>query len=384
MSRPVRLLKTLLKLGLPVAAIAVVAAYWPKQRIEVGVIHPARGEVLDVVTTVAAGTVKAKRYARVRSQTVGEVAEVFFARGARVKKGALVLRLKNSEHRARLALARANLAAGSAALRQQQTRQRQVGKVLDRTQRLYRKEVLSRANLDEAETERDVTTQAISAAEANLAQLRAAVEIARTLHDATFFRAPFDGTLASVTPEVGETLAPGSPVFELYDDTVTRIEATVDEADAARLRSGMQVHVTSDARPGVTLGGRLTWVAPMVSQDLKGSRNVEVTVELDRPDPALKVGVSADLEVVVARRAGVPSLPTSAIVGRGTGAQVLVVHQGRVAVRKVKLGLSNWDRTELLGGLEEKDEVIFTLNKVGLVPGALVVVNPRLSPSRVR
>lgn len=379
-----KVLSVSLKILVAVVVIGVVIRLWPKESIEVGVVSLARGEVRDVVTPISSGTVKAGRYARVRSQTIGEVEKIFFKKGDRAKKGDLVVRIKNREQRARLELARANLSAGAASRRQVALRSDQLARSAERTRKLFEQKVASESSLEQVETEKGVAGEMISAADANIGQLKAAVEMAEASLDSTYFRAPFDGVIAAVTPEEGESLSPGLPVYEIYDDSGLKIEAAFDEVDAARLKIGMPAVVTTDAIPGAAIDATVSWIAPLVTHDIKGSRNVDVTLALARTDPLLKVGMSVDIDVVVARRSDVPSLPTSAVMGKGANRQVMVADGGLAREKKITTGLSNWETTEVSDGLSADDQVIFTLNASGLAPGARVRVNPRLSPARGR
>jgi HlyD family secretion protein len=381
-------LKRALSIGLKVlVAVVVVGAairLWPKEMVEVGVVRLERGDVRDVVTPISSGTVKAARYARVRSQTVGEVERIFFRKGDRVKKGDLVVRLKNREQRARLDLSRANLAAGMASRKQAALRNEQLAKSFERTKKLFDQKIASESSLEQIETEKGVSGELIAAADANLAQLKAAMDIADAAFDATFFHAPFDGVIAAVTPEEGESLSPGLPVYEIYDDTAVKVEAAVDEVDAARLTVGMSAQITTDALPGSVIDARVSWIAPLVTHDIKGSRNVDISLEIEKGDPHLKVGMSVDVDIVVSRHPGVPYLPTNAVMGKGTSRQVLVAAEGFAKEKKVKTGLSDWEMTEITDGLSPEDQVIFTLNAPGLAPGARVKINPLLNPAKGR
>ena len=380
--------KSILSTGLKILIVLVVIGaairLWPKETVEVGVVSLSRGDVRDVVTPISSGTVKADRYARVRASAIGDVERIAFHKGDRVRKGDLVLKLKNREHRARLELSRANLAAGGASRRQATLRSEQVAKAWDRTRKLFDQKIASESSLEQVETEKSVSGEVINAADANLAQLRAAVEISEAAYDATFMRAPFDGVIASVTPEEGEALSPGLPVYEIYDDATVKIEAAVDEVDAAKLRPGMPVVITTDALPGMVIDATLAWIAPLVTHDLKGSRNVDITIELLRSEAQLKVGMSVDVEIVVAKHTGVPYLPTGAVMGKGTGRTVLVVQDGVAVERPVKAGLFDWEMTEIADGVAAADKIIFTLNAPGLAAGARVRVNPALTPAKGR
>jgi HlyD family secretion protein len=131
--------------------------------------------------------------------------------------------------------------------------------------------------------------------------------------------------------------------------------------------------VTVDSRPGEELAGRIVRVASFVEDVEEQNRTVEIEVELADPGAAgtLLPGTSADVEVILEVREGVLRIPTSALL---EGGRVLVVEGGVLVERAVEPGLSNWDWTEVRSGLEPGDEVVTSLDRTGVAPGAEVVV----------
>jgi len=377
-------LVTAIQIAALLAVILAVVKLWPKDAVDVGVVRLESGDVLDMVTTVSSGTVKAARYARIRSSAIGDSEKVLAHKGDTVKKGAVVVLLKNREHKARLNLARANLEAGNASRRQTEIRKGQFDRNFDRTQKLFDQKVAAESSFEQVKTERDVSAEMVTAADATIAQLKAALDIAEASYDSTFIRAPFDGTIASVSVEEGEAVSIGLPVFEIYDGSSVKIEAALDEADSTRVTVGMPVSLSTNAAPGTVIEGKVTWIAPMVTHDIKGSRSVDITIEPAKPEPSLRVGMSVDIEIIVARHRDASYLPTTAIIGKGTEKHVLAVKNGFAVKKMVKTGITNWEMTEILSGLDRQEQVIFTLNAPGLVPGAAVRVNPSLAPAKGR
>jgi len=357
---------------------------WPRDAVEVGVIRLERGDVLDEVTTVSSGTVKPVRQAKVRSSAIGDVEKVFFQKGDRVKKNDIIIKLKNREQKARLELADANLKAGLASQRQAVLRKDQVDKNWERTRALFDQNAAPRTSLEQLSTEKSVGTEVLDAADANISQLKAGLEIAQSIYDATMVRAPFGGILSSVFIEEGEAASLGMPLFEIMDDSSLKVEAALDEADSLKVTRGMQVVLSTDASPGKIIDAKVSWVSPVVSHDIKGARTVDITIEPSKPDPILRAGLSVDVEIIVARRQGVLYLPTAAIIGRGTTRHVLAVERSVAVKKPVVTGISNWEMTEIVSGISESDRVIFTLNAPNLSEGVRVRVNPALTPARSR
>jgi HlyD family secretion protein len=127
--------------------------------------------------------------------------------------------------------------------------------------------------------------------------------------------------------------------------------------------------------PGKSFPGKVKRVAPYVSAVEKQARTVDI--EATFTDPAapgkLLVGYSADIEVILAVRENVIRVPSSALLD---GGRVLVAAaNGRLAERKVKTGLANWEFTEVLEGLTAGEQVVTSLERAGVSAGAHYAVD---------
>jgi len=360
------------KLALVVVIGVVVCLAWPEREIEVRTFLVTKGSVEDIVSSLQAGVVKSKRQVQIRSVVIGRVEELKIAKGDRVKKDHLLLELENSTLRARLRLSKANLSAGESTLRAAVLRRDAAKRALDRTSLLANKGAVSRQALDRVQAEFDVSQETVATAQANLAQLKAAVDLSLASLEETRIRAPFDGLITDVHVESGESLVIGAPVVDLVDDSGITVEAAVDEADAGRIKVGMPVRVTCDAYPDEPFPGSLMWVSQVVERDLRQNRHLQVEVGLDGASPRLKVGMSADIEIVVRKREEVLYVPTNTVMRHGDIQQVYVLTAGRARLRTIQTGLSNWERTEVTGGLRRGELVVVSLETKGLKDGVQV------------
>jgi macrolide-specific efflux system membrane fusion protein len=220
-------------------------------------------------------------------------------------------------------------------------------------------------------------------------------EAERLLGETTLY-SPAEGTVGVINAEVGEqvtgahdtvarsvtqaaggtagteppgTVSGGSGgVITLTDVSTLQIEARFSEADAARIRAGQVATITFDA-----LGGR-ELPANVVSVDTLETveNNVvtyEVTLLLVRAEEAIKPGMTASVDVVVAERKGVLRLPTSALSAReGEATVTVLLPDGKTETRTVRTGLKGDDDIEILGGLREGDRVV--TQPAGGRPGA--------------
>ena len=201
------------------------------------------------------------------------------------------------------------------------------------------------------------------------------MQAAQADKDRTVLRAPFAGIVAEVNGEVGEYLTPSPPgiptlpAVDLIDDSCLYVSAPIDEVDAAHLKVGMKGRVTLDAYRGRHFPGRVRRIAPYVLAVEKQARTVEVEVEFDTPGDAknLLVGYSADIEIVLGQHDKVVRVPTPAVM---PGNRVLVLGaDGVLQERKIEVGLSNWEYTEVKSGLSRGDLVVTSLEREGVKAG---------------
>ena len=166
------------------------------------------------------------------------------------------------------------------------------------------------------------------------------------------------------------------PAIDLIDESCLYVKAPMDEVDAPKLRAGQSVRISLDALPKESFAGKVRRVAPYISAVEKQSRTVDIEATFDDPQRAgrLRVGYSADVEVVLDVRNEVLRVPTAALL---EGGRVLVIGaDGRLEERKIKAGLANWEYTEVLDGIGAGDRIVTSLERPGVKAGAAVMVEP--------
>jgi len=185
--------------------------------------------------------------------------------------------------------------------------------------------------------------------------------------------APFAGVVTDLYVEIGEWAGPSKPLLRLLDLNDIYIRAELDEVDIGRIRAGLPVRVTLDPYKDRIWSGTITRVAPHVSEILEQSRTVEIEVKLTGgiDGEELMPGTSADVEVILDQTPpDVLRVPTLALM---EGKRVLVLEKRTARAVEVKIGLRNWDYTEVVEGLSEGAAVIVSLDKQEVRDGARVV-----------
>ncbi|BCX81828.1 HlyD family secretion protein [Methylomarinovum caldicuralii] len=354
------------------------------QPIPVRVYRVAPGLVEETVANTRVGSVKACRRSQLSPNLGGQIAELYVREGDRVKAGQLLLRLWNRDLEANLQLASAQwrsaqAEAAAACLQAQQAR-----RDADRLRRLGKRHLAAEQTVEQAVFRARSHTRKCDAARATVEVRQAQVAAARAQLEKTELRAPFAGVVAEIHGEVGEYLTPSPPgvatppAVDLIATGCFYITAPIDEIDSGRLRPGLETRIHIDAFGERRFPGRLRRIAPYVLAVEKQARTVEVEADFLHPEDAAlqRPGYSADVEIVLARRDGVLRIPTEAVM---EGGKVLVLDpdSGRLVQREVTIGLSNWDWSEVRSGLEAGEQVVLSLDREGVEPGAYAVAEER-------
>ena len=361
--------------GLAALAVVLRLTVFAPAPVAVRVVVAEKGRVEETVTNSRAGTVKARRRAKLAPETGGRVLELPRRRGARVKKGDLLLRVDDALQGAQLRLAGDERKTALAQRDQACLAAERAGRDRERTAKLASDGLVSVDVLDRVESEARATDAACRAARANAERAESAVALARATLDKTVLLAPFDGIVADTFIEEGEWTSPSPPalpippVLDLIDTRSIYVSAPMDEVDSARIRKGQPARLTVDSHPGQHYTARVVEVAPYVVDRLEQNRTVEIELELDDAAvaPSLLPGTSSDAEVILSARDGVLRVPTAALL---EGGKVLVLEGGRLVEKTLQLGLRNWDFTEVTGGLEPGAQVVVSLDRPEIKAGA--------------
>jgi RND family efflux transporter MFP subunit len=332
-----------------------------------------RGSVRDFVTSVAAGRVAGKQEAAIRADFAGKVLVLHHRRGDVVAAGEPLVTYDPAELEDRVRVAESAVLVARAQLRQAQQGSANMETNLVRTRRLAASGALGTAQLDDLEGQAKTLARTVEAARAAIAQAAANVELSRTALTRAVVRAPFAGTVLATRVEVGETTAPGAPLVDFADVSTLHVDAEVDEADLGRLRVGLAADISLDAFPGERIRGQLADIAPSVARDPRGGRSVAVEVALPA-DARLRVGMSADVDVIVAVQESALFVPPNAVLGRGAERSVFVVDKGIAHKRPVEVGISTWEAVEIRSGVAEGDAVVASLSSGAVTDGAAVTL----------
>jgi RND family efflux transporter MFP subunit len=346
--------KKLFLLALALALLAGGAWYYKKSRsaAQTRVLATARverGEVRRVLE--ATGIIKAQVGASVKigARATGAISRVHVRVGDAVKKGQVVAEIDARELLAQRAEAAARLKLSEAKAQYEALN-------LPRHETLVAQALEAQSTLDEARQNSRV-------ARADVAATRAALQTLDVRISYTKIVSPIDGVVSQVTAQEGETIVAGLQVANLVtvlDPTRLEMWIYVDETDVGRVAPGLPVEFRVDSQPERTFQGRIDRVYP----DPEIRDNIvyyRAQVGVDRAEAAfLRPEMTTQCRIVVDTREGVLTLPNQALKWVGGRQTVFLVDKaapGGVRAVEPHMGLPGLERSEVVAGLSEGDEV---------------------------
>lgn len=365
---------------LVVGAMALGAIAWNVMRtksIEVALVSVERGDVRSTVSNTRAGTVDACGRARMAPILGGQIAALPVAEGDKVKAGQILLELWNADVRAQVHLAEKERLAAESRADETCTAARVAQRKANRIERLQAQGLTSEEKADLARGDARAKAAACQTMHSMIEVSDAKVELALAQLERTIVRAPFDGTVAEINGEIGEVVTPSPvgvatlPAVDLIDNSCIFVTAPIDEVDAPNIRAGMKATISLDAFRGQAFPATVRRVAPYVLDLEKQARTVDIEAEFDEPSDNLLPGYSADVEVMLDMHRDVLHIPTQAVLEDD---RVLILNDNSILVEKtIQIGLRNWQVTEVTEGLVENDRIVLSIDRAGVVAGAIAV-----------
>ena len=306
----------------------------------------------------ASVVIKAESAARVLAREV--------ERGQRVEADALLYRLDGSRARIEYQRAQAQVAARERDLAQAE-RER------DRSETLRNRESIADATLERSVHAHEATEKATELARVGQ---RAA---ARSLRDSKI-RAPFPGLVAEYHAELGDYLAPGSPVVTLVDLSQVRLRVGLTAAELELVEPGRRLSVEFSELGGERYEAEVHSISPLVDPRT-GTYAAELW--LDNEHGRLLEGMLGRVELPLtpesdAQQTGVLTIPRGAVLRRNGRYAVWIIDESaqdgtRVAARELTLGQAAGDRVVVRAGLEPGERVV-TTGMFALREGAAVEI----------
>jgi RND family efflux transporter MFP subunit len=324
----------------------------------------AAGSVLD-----ASGYVTARRQATVSAKITGKVTEVRIEEGMRVEAGAVLARLDDTEAKAQLALARAQLAAAQSQEGEIRALLQQAERDYARAEELFGRQLVSAQSIDAARAQRDTLRARLAANAEQVRVARESVTVAEVQLANTVIRAPFSGVVVSKAAQPGEMISPISAgggftrtgIGTIVDMDSLEVQVDVNESFINRVTAEQPVEITLNAYPDWKIPGAVIAIIPTADRS-KATVKVRIAIHSKDsrivPDMGVRVAFLESRPAAAERAAPAMLVPVEAVRGEGADAVVFVVADGKVAARPVTLGTTTGTDREVLSGLTAGERVV--------------------------
>ncbi|MEX0956730.1 MAG: efflux RND transporter periplasmic adaptor subunit [Rhizobiaceae bacterium] len=352
-----------------------------------------RGDI--TVEVSATGTVEPLTQVEISSELSGVMRDVMVEENQRVARDDMLARLDTTRIAAQVERAEGNVQAARARVDDARVTLKETETALARTEQLAGRGMVANQSLDTNTAARDRAAIALETAQANLAVARADLKLQQADLERAAIYSPIDGIVLTRSINPGQTVAASmsAPVLFVIAENLERMEvkAAIDEADIGAVAKGQPARFTVDAFPDRRFSAEISDIA-YASVTTEGVVTYQARLAVDNSELLLRPGMTATVNIVTRQANGVLQVPSAAFrfspddsVGqrpfslrdlfsppnrrrgfgardggeRGSGGQALyVIENGQPARRRVEIGATDGDVTEIVSGLNEGDQVI--------------------------
>lgn len=394
-----------------VAAIAIGLKFWlfPGSAAPSFVTAPVVVSDIDQ-TVIATGTLEARNLVSVGAQVSGRVISLKVDVGDVVTAGQLIAEIDSLPQQNTLRNAEAGLQTTQAQRVAKVAQLKQVELTFKRQQAMLAEDATSRAEFESAEATLAATRADIAAIDAQLAQGKIQVDTAKLNLGYTKITAPIDGTIVAVVTKEGQTVNANQSaptIVKLAQLDVLTVKAQISEADVPKVKAGQKVWFTILGEPDQRYYAGLRAVEPapesIASESTSSSSSTSTAIyynglfDVPNPDGKLRISMTAQVNIVLAEARDALTIPSSALGAAQRSAERsapsdrapraaadgnagprrerrqrsdsadtngsersvrVLLADGKIETRKVRIGINNNVSAEVLEGLKEGERVV--------------------------
>ncbi|MGD0661607.1 MAG: efflux RND transporter periplasmic adaptor subunit [Syntrophorhabdales bacterium] len=328
-------------------------------------------EEVDVV-----GSLSAKFQTDVKPEFAGTVTDVYVTEWVKVQKGTPLAQLDRRELESMLRKTEAAVEAAKANVLQAQVARNRSEREYERALKLKEAGLVTQQNVDDATTEKEASAARVSAAEAQLKASQDDCRQMETHFSKALVRSPMNGVVSLRNVNVGDLVgdvAGNKVLFHIVDNRLLDLTVTAPSKEMGKVRVGQTLTFSTDAIPGKTFTGKVTFINPMVNE---ADRSIKIVAEVRNDSEELKSGLFVKGRIVTGERTGVLQVPRTALLSWDMiekKADVFVVRGEKVERRAMKTGAVSVDLVEAVSGVASGETVV-TRGGFNLKDGDTVVV----------
>jgi HlyD family secretion protein len=372
-------------IGVGVLALAAVVVWWllrPKAiEVRMAVAREITSNGGERTVLNASGYVTARRAATVSSKVTGKVVEVLIEEGMKVKEGQVLARLDDTNVKASLNVAQAQLESAQQGVGETAAQLKQAEAEFQRTAELSKQSIASQSDLDSAEANAKTFRARLARQQSDVTVAERQVEMWQQQMDDLIIRAPFAGIVTTKDAQPGEMISPVSAgggftrtgIGTIVDMDSLEIQIDVNESFINRVEAGQPVTATLDAYAQWKIPCQVIAIIPTADRQ---KSTVKVRVGFDQLDPR----ILPEMAVKVAfRETGGPAtaasrvvlVPKSAIRQQDGRDVVLIVQNGKAERRAVSVSSASGNEAAIGAGVSAGEKVIVD-SPAGLADGVKV------------
>ena len=310
------------------------------------------------ITVPITGTLVSSTRVDVKAETTGRVLRFDKKEGDPVAAGEVVVAVDEESYRLAVRQAESAVQVTEAALEKARVLEAHARSELERARNLVRSGGITDRDLKAAAVaEQDARAQ-VALAGAQVAQARAALDIAgKHLRDAAV-RSPVSGEIQRKHVNAGAYVEPPTAVFTVVDNSRLELESPVATSDLGSLRRGQKVTFAVNSYPGAVFTGAVEEINPAIETE---SRSARLRIRVGSSGGRLKAGMFAQGEILTGVQANALIVPAAAVYRDDRSAKegsVFVAENGRAALRKVRIGRERDLQAEIVEGLKPGDLLV--------------------------
>lgn len=323
----------------------------------------------------ATGTIEPINTVSIGSQVSGLINEIYVDYNSHVEKGQLLAQIDTSLFEAQLQQSIANINSAKATLAKNKALLEYDTKTYNRYKNLYARNLVSKNDLDSAESSYKSDLAQVSAAKASIMQAEANYATASANMRYTKIKSPVKGIVISKEVEVGQTVAASFQTPTLFtvaeDLTKMRIETSVSEADIGKVKEGQDVEYTLDGYPDEIFTGKVTQVrlSPTTESNVV---TYTVVIEVENTDGKLMPGMTANVSIITGKKENILTVPNVALKFTISNNKqkyekkgIWIDKKGKPVRINIDTGVSDDTYTEIISEEIHSGDMVYTKNLSG-------------------
>jgi membrane fusion protein (multidrug efflux system) len=279
-------------------------------------------------TLSATGTITANNEVELRSEVAGRITGIYFKEGGKVQKGQLLVKINDADLRAQL--------------KKLEYQRKLAQSQLARDEKLLAKEGISRQEFEVSENQ--------------VSTISADMDLVRAQLAKSEIRAPFSGIIGLKSVSEGAYISPNARIASLQEIEPVKIDFSIPEKYAGRVRQGHPVRFTIQGSEEV-FEGSVFAVEPKIDVS---TRTIQIRAICPNKENKVLPGAFARVSLILEKTPDALMVPTEAVIPELKGQKVYVAENGKAKPVKIKTGIRNDSTVEVIDGLKAGDTVVTT------------------------